>query len=312
MTPPVPPADLEPPRLLVLRQGSYRLVLAPDIGGSIASFSSHDGPREHHWLRPASPAALMAREPLGMASFPMVPWCNRIRAGRSTYGGRPVALAPNFAGTPHTMHGVGWQRPWGVGDCAAAAAELHLAHEADAFWPYRFTSTQRFTLAATGELTVDIDVVNRDSVPMPAGLGHHPYLPRRTAARLQASTAALWAADAETMPTALAAPPVVAALDQGTAVRGLTLDNNFTGWSRHAHIGWDDDGTELTLWAEAPLDYLVVYTPARLDYFCVEPASNTTDWMNLAQRGVGAVGGHLLAPGERLVGRFGLRPHEAS
>jgi aldose 1-epimerase len=40
----------------------------------------------------------------------------------------------------------------------------------------------------------------------------------------------------------------------------------------------------------------------------MEPVSNCTDWMNLAQQGIGPVGGTMLAPGETLVGRFELRP----
>ena len=46
------------------------------------------------------------------ASFPLVPFVNRIRGGRFTFRGREVRLAPNMAGDPSPLHGQGWLNPW--------------------------------------------------------------------------------------------------------------------------------------------------------------------------------------------------------
>jgi aldose 1-epimerase len=65
----------------------------------------------------------------------------------------------------------------------------------------------------------------------------------------------------------------------------------------------------LTLEAEPPLDYFVLYCPRGYDYFCAEPVSQCTDWLNLMpQYGRGPLGGARLAPGETLTARFALRP----
>ena len=48
------------------------------------------------------------------ASFPLVPYVNRIRGGRFTFRGREVRLAPNMAGDPSPLHGQGWLSPWQV------------------------------------------------------------------------------------------------------------------------------------------------------------------------------------------------------
>ena len=52
-----------------------------------------------------------------MASFPLLPWCNRIRDGRAQFGGRDIAIAPGHPASPsgkHPLHGIGWLRPWQV------------------------------------------------------------------------------------------------------------------------------------------------------------------------------------------------------
>jgi aldose 1-epimerase len=198
-----------------------------------------------------------------------------------------------------------------VGAAEPAHATLTFSHvpRLTTDWPYRFDAEQHFWLDASAGLTVELMIVNLDDEPMPAGIGHHPYVPRRGDTRLTADVDAMWESDAQVLPTQLIRPPLLAALRQGVALQGLDLDNNFTGWSRRARVDWPDTGTALELVAEAPLDHFVIFCPPGFDHFCIEPVSNCTDWMNLAQRGPAQVGGQLLAPGERLRARFALQPH---
>jgi aldose 1-epimerase len=52
--------------------------------------------------------------------------------------------------------------------------------------------------------------------------------------------------------------------------------------------------------AEAPLDFLVVYTPPARPFFCAEPVSHVTDAFNLEAAGRTDTGARALAPGETL------------
>jgi aldose 1-epimerase len=309
---------LTQPSLLVLAAGELRVVLAPEVGGSIAAFSRRwqDGTRrrELHWLRPATATGLAWRNPLDMASFPLVPFCNRIRDGRASFEGRQIAMPPNHPGedAPHPLHGLGWLQPWHVETASEAEAVLTLAVEATPSWPWRFSSRQDFVLHERA-LEVTIAVRNNDSVAMPLGLGHHPYFPHHAGTRLTSASQAIWRTDAEVMPTSLDAGEPVAALREGVELARLDLDNNFTGWQRSARVEWRADvhgpSRSLTMEAEPPLDYFVLYCPPGLDYFCAEPVSQCTDWLNLlASQGEAAVGGARLAPGETLSARFMLRP----
>jgi aldose 1-epimerase len=162
-------------------------------------------------------------------------------------------------------------------------------------------------------LRVTMTATNEDSAPMPLGIGHHPYFPHHRGTRVTSPAEAMWTGDAEVMPVALEQGGPVAALREGVELSELDLDNNFVGWQHSTRIEWPADlhgpARALTMEAEAPLDYFVLYCPRGYDYFCAEPVSQCTDWLNLLPRyGRGPLGGARLAPGESLTVRFVLRP----
>jgi aldose 1-epimerase len=302
----------EAPGLLSLRCGNLVLELVPEIGGSIAALYQQQEHARFDWLRPASPQSLVQRNAEGMASFPLVPFCNRIRNGTVENATRRISMPPNRGTSPHTIHGVGWQRPWIVESFGQRHAVLALDC-VSSIWPYRFHARQRFALS-DNRLDVVIEVENRDTVAMPLGIGHHPYLPHRPGTFLQTEVAQVWTSDEEVMPLGLEKAPVVDQLRRGVLLREVVADNNFVGWNRSAHVVWPGAGPQgsnasLTMSAESPLDYFVMYSPAGQDHFCIEPVSNCTDWLNLQGYPSAALGGALLEPGETFSGRFSFSLH---
>jgi aldose 1-epimerase len=297
--------------LVRLAAGSLHLVLAPDAGGAVAAFYGERHGARFDWLRPAGADALARRDLFAMASFPLLPWCNRIRDGRAHFGGRDIAIAPGHPAAPsgrHPLHGIGWLRPWRVAKATPTCVRLELTVEADVQWPWRFEASQLFELDPA-ELRCALTLTNLDTSPMPAGIGHHPYFPHRAGTRLQAQTAAMWRGDAEVMPVALERTAEVARLREGAQLSDLDLDNNFTGWQRQARIEWPLDSRALVMTAESPLDFFVLYCPRGADHFCAEPVSQCTDALNLsANHGPEEVGGAVLAPGASITGCWALRP----
>lgn len=282
-----------------LRLGELRLQLLPAIGGAVSAFYSERDGAQHHWLRPASAAAVADAVPTGMACFPLLPFCNRIRDGRFRFDDRDIVLPPNALPSPHALHGSGWQQPWTVAAHDAASATLEQTHARGA-WPWQFHASQHVQLSEEGA-TLVLTVRNDDSTPMPLGVGFHPYMPLRDATRLTAHVDAIWHSDSALLPTTLAHAPVIDQLREGVATADLLLDNNFTGWDHRARIDYlAADGAvarTLVLAAEAPLDFLVIYAPPGEDHFCVEPVSNCTDWPNFPASAHASVGGAVLSPG---------------
>ena len=286
------------------------MALAPEVGGSIAALYTADTATDlpqldpygaFHWLRPATPAALQARDPLRMASFPLVPWCNRIRDGRAEVHGQHLQL-PSRGGMDHAIHGLGWQEAWQVVAHTPHSATLEYAYTGGA-WPWAFTARQSFTLTAHG-LHCALSLRNDSPQTMPAALGHHPYFPHRPGTRLRCAVDSMWESDADMLPLRRGQPAFLPALRHGIALSELHLDNNFTGWDRRFAIDWSAQGQQLALTADAPLDYFVLFCPQGADHFCAEPVSNCTDWLNRPQDRF--VGGSELAAGATLACGFQL------
>ena len=279
---------------ITLRQGELGVTLAPGIGGSIAGFWSDARGTALDLLRPTSADALSRGDPGGLSSFPLVPWSNRIRAGRFTFGGKRVDLTPNLRG--HAIHGLGHRMSWTVMDRGLSQAVLEHRHAAGE-WPWSYRATQRIALTPAG-LDVEMVVTNDSETTMPAGLGWHPYFPRTASTTLHARVTGLWLTDSEILPTVCVTPPPDRDPRRGLAVDRVALDNVFVGWDQEAVITWPERRARLRLTARGALATLVVYTPPGEAFFCAEPVSHITEAFNLAAAGQLDTGMLRLAPGE--------------
>lgn len=307
---------IDDPSLIVLTSGDTTLVVAPDVGGSIAAYyetvREKTSQRVLHWLRPATRDALAACDPLRMASFPLFPYCNRIRDARFEFGGRAIDLSADGNAFAHALHGHAWRRPWRVGERTAASVELHFEHVPDPAssgdWPFRYRASQRIELLGDA-LHVTLAAQNLSGGPMPFGMGHHPYYPRTANTRITAHVGQMWHTDEAVLPTHLGPHPAVDALKHGMSADAFDLDNNFSGWSREATVAWRDERRQVTLTADAPFDHLVVFAPANDAQLCVEPVTNTTDCFNANGLPMRERAGYrVLGDGETISGKLVWTP----
>ena len=173
-------------------------------------------------------------------------------------------------------------------------------------WPWPYRARQHYALTPDA-LEVTISVSNMADEPMPAGLGLHPYFVRTPESKLTTGVEEVWLSDDAAMPTEKVPVPEEWDLN-GMNPNDAVLDNNFSGWSRTASIEWPDRSARLTLTGADLFEFLVVYTPAGEDFFCVEPVSNTLDAFNLTEQGRTDVGGAVVGPGETLSGSVRFAP----
>ncbi|HEY7433516.1 MAG TPA: aldose 1-epimerase [Methylomirabilota bacterium] len=284
--------------LITLRADDAALELAPEAGGAVTRYWLERGAVTREWLRPTPAGALRAGNVYQAAAFPLVPYSNRIRAGRFSFRGRAVVQPLNRPPEPHAIHGHGWQARWRPIEVRATEARLEYRHPAGD-WPWAYHAIQRFSLTPSS-LTIELGLSNQSVEPMPAGLGWHPYFPRTPRATITADVSAIWQTDEEQMPIEPTAPPPAADPGRGVTPDAVALDNCFVGWSRRATIEWPELGARLVMRAAPPLDCLVVYTPPGRPFFCAEPVSHVTDAFNLADAGRTDSGMLVLEPGESL------------
>jgi aldose 1-epimerase len=263
--------------VITLQCGNARALVAPDYGGAIAGWTI--GPRR--LFRMPLPAAVLLGDVHGMACFPLLPYANRIGNGQFVWQESRYDVRRNLPGHPHSLHGVGWQRPWQVAHLSDTDIELHLAFKPRPSttddWPFAFDATQQIALAEDG-LRIGLRLTNRHGGPAPAGIGVHPYFPRGRAATLTFHADGVWQNDPTLLPRVHRALPQDWNHAAGRPVGSVVLDNCFTNWPCHASIAWDGYGVAIE--ADPVFSHLQVYTPRGEDFFCVEPVSHRPDAIN--------------------------------
>ncbi|NYZ12168.1 aldose 1-epimerase [Azospirillum sp. RWY-5-1] len=299
------------PDILNLTAGPLTCALCPRVGGSIARLVLDTAAGPVDLLRPTPDRALPEGSFGGgtadqFASFPLVPFSNRIAQGRFTFDGRPVRLPCPPPHAPHAIHGHGWAAPWRLDAADGRSARLVYSHPADS-WPWRYTAVQTLALDPEG-LSVGMEMTNDSDAPMPAGLGVHPYFPKPPGTRLTARAGSVWLNGPTILPERRAPVPPEWDFSTGATMDGVVIDNGFPGWDGTAVVSWPDRGLALTMRADPLFRHLIVYAPPGGDFMCVEPVSHMTDAVN--RRDVPDSGFTVLAPGERLAGsvRLSVRP----
>jgi aldose 1-epimerase len=263
-----------------LHAGALRLAVRADIGGAIAGLWHRGTPI----LRSSEPAALASARESGC--FPLVPYSNRLGYRHFRWKGREYTTQPNFDDNPHSLHGIAWLRPWDMVSHSAQEVVLRLRHAPDAHWPFAFEASQYFTLTQH-TLSLQMAITNTGDVAQPAGLGWHPYFPKRARSRMHIELSDRWETDATQLPIRKLAQPGI-----DSDVAHLDFDNCFEGWKGPARIRDEKFSLQLT----SSLPYLVVYTPQDKDYFCVEPVSHVSNAIHMADPA--AHGLRTLQPGQ--------------
>ncbi len=252
---------------LELRAGDLRLVLRPDLGGTVAGLWQGALPV----MRSSEGAELASARAAGC--FPLVPYSNRLGYRRFRWLGQDHTTAPNFDDSPHSLHGVAWHRAWSVESASVDQAELRYVHTPDAHWPFAFDVRQRFVLG-THTLEMHLVFSNTATTAQPVGLGWHPYFPKRPRSRLHIELTDRWESDASGLPTRRVPQPGI-----DGDIAHMAFDNCFEGWKGPARLRDEKMSVKLT----SSLPYLVVYTPALKDYYCVEPVSHVNNALHMSE-----------------------------
>jgi aldose 1-epimerase len=268
---------------LELHAHGWSLQAFPNLGGSIGLLQ-HEG-RDIFRRAPAN-----VSDVLETGCFPLVPYANRIGCGTFAFRGQTCRLPPNLGDHPHSLHGIGWHRPWRVMEQTSAALALVHRHPGESGWPWPYTAEQRIRLEPR-VATIELLLCNTGHSSMPAGLGLHPYFPLDESTHLRFQSNRVWLTDATVLPTVPADPAHFGDWSEGQDAAGPTLiDNAYDGWPGLAELKCP--GADLQLAAKGA-DILQVYRPPGGDFICLEPVTHLPDAIN---RG----GMDVLEPGERL------------
>jgi aldose 1-epimerase len=295
--------------VLLLENDHWQVGLVPTTGGSVAFGRVNIGGHWRDVMRP-TPEALLASVP-DTASYPLVPWSNRILHGKLAWAGRTYQLRVNH-GDGNAIHGTASEYPWSVVESSPTHAVLEFVSRDVYGVNFPWTFTARFTYRLEGDAFVwTYGLTNTDHETFPAGFGHHPYFERSvagsTTAHLQLNVATAYEAEGcipfgeagEIRPDA--------DFRASRQIGGAFVDDCYTDRTSPtlATITWPG-ALELDMVADDLLSHAVVYIPDGKPFFAVEPVSNANDAFNLAERGIHSANLLLVQPGQTVTASFSL------
>ena len=283
--------------MIELRAGPLRCELHPELGGAVAGLWRNDVPV----LRSTPAAQLQSARQSGC--YALVPFSNRVGHATIEWQGTQLPLVRNNGDEPHAIHGIGWQRPWTVLDSDATSAMLSYEHRADAGWPFAFDCSHTYRLTPQG-LEMTLALTNQSNKPAPAGLGWHPWFPKRAGSRLAFTATGRWEMGPDKLPT-------VRKPSQGVDADAASLDVD------HCHDGWNGVAELrdplLHVRVRSGLSRLVVFTHPSRDEIAIEPVSHVNNAVHLYAQGASAadLGLAILQPGESVIAQMAIEVEPA-
>ena len=282
-----------PSDTLTLSSPHLELQLSPSIGGAISRLAFLDAGNATSILRDSHTPL---ENVLGAASFPLVPYVNRVRDGSFIFRGQSVSMAPNMAGDPSPLHGHGWLNPWSVEEASESRAVLSYRHAPDE-WPWSYEARQEFRIEEA-VLWIGLTCRNTSGEPMPCGLGQHPYFPCSASTLIETGVTHAWTVDEQVLPVEKV--PASGRYDlSNRLICGQDLDNGFGGWSGRALMDDPAWPFELEL-SSLQARFFQIYSPASGGIFVAEPVSHANAAMNAPEADWPELGLRVLDPGEEM------------
>ena len=255
----------------------------------------------------------------GARGLPLVPWPNRLRAGRYAFDGQEHVLPLDEPERGNAIHGLARSVSWTPVDVADDRVTMAVTLWPRAGWPFTLSVSVEYALGPAG-LVVTTVAEGTGAGDVPYAGGHHPYLTVGTAtvdeAELHLPARTWLPTDDDQVPTGTAEVAGTPLDFRSPALLGdAKIDHAFTDLARgtdgraSAVLRNPADGREAELWVDGAYGWLEVFTGDALDQparrrrgLAVEPMTAPP---NALQTGEGVV---RLAPGDVHAARWGIVP----
>ncbi len=293
--------------LQVIENEFWQIGILPETGSSTAFGRVRRGESWLDVMRPT--AASDYGNSSNCASFIMLPWANRIRAGQFRFNGVDYQLELS-SGDGTAIHGAARKLAWQVvhADQTRIVNSFDSADYEQINFPFKFSARAEFWLEGV-DFRMRLTLTNDDRQPFPAGFGHHPYFVRDPENRVQLQI------DCDTyyeMQEAMAVAPAVPLTPRldFRQLRPLNTDefnDVYTARTAEAAYRIAYPPVSVAMLADPLFQHVVLYTPLGKPFFAVEPQTNANDGFNLFDQGMAGTGVFVLQPGESNSGDVTLR-----
>ncbi len=286
--------------LVILQNEHLEVGIAPFCGGSLAYLRTK-GEAPFDLLRPASATALQKKDPNGMAMFPMLPFTHRIKGGKFTYWGITRQVPVNQTGIPDPIHGDGWKTAWTVQNKTSTSVTLAMKHDkSEKGYPFSYEAELIYTL--DGDILKTTVVLKNTSVlPMPCGIGLHPFFVKTPNITLRFGTKNVWSHLDDPIDRPYKTPAEWS-FETPREIKDAEFDTCFGGFDGTAEVIWPKFKKAVEMRSDEVFNHVVLYTPPRKNFVCLEPTTMANNAFNLASEGIVGTGIQSIGPNETISG----------
>jgi aldose 1-epimerase len=295
--------------------GGYRAV-ATEVGAGLRLLE-HTADGEVRPLIAGYPEDQPAHHGAGQI---LLPWANRVAAGRYTFDGDARQLDLTEPALGNAIHGLTRWLPWRVAEHTADSVRLELSLFPHPGYPHTLELAVQYRVGTDG-LAVGIYARNTGVHPAPYGFGAHPYitpgvppeegradewtlhLPAERYLAVDERMIPCGGFDVDSSPYDFRKPRSLAGCALDTAFGGLQRELDGIGRIRLSSPG----GSAVTLWLGRGLEWVQVFTGdalaggARRAAVAIEPMSAPPDAFN------SGTDLKRLEPGDTVVHRWGVQ-----
>ena len=277
--------------MVQIKNEVIEIQINPNQGAALQSFSY----KGKDVLRPADQNP---QTPQQQSLFLMLPYCSYIKDGHFNYFGISRRVPTNQPGSTYPIHGDAWQAKWTPQKQTETSAVFTYQHTKDNGFPFDYTATVMYTLNKN-QLQITLSIYNPSVLPMPFGMGVHPYFLHPENAKLNFVSSHIWHHKNDPIFDRPYPTP-----DQWNFSKDQTIkedfDTAFGGWDGIASVCYPDQNIKIDIAAQDIFHHIILYAPKGADFFCLEPVSNTPDAFNLAAYGVIGTGIQSVGGGQTI------------
>ncbi len=273
---------------IILKNNKISVGILPECGGSL-SFLKY---MNLDILRTTNEKQ---SDPNQSSLFVMIPYASFISNGKFPYFGITRSLVANSNISSYPIHGDVWQKKLQLIQQSDNLVELTLVHKKEEGFPYNYTAGIIYELQDE-KLLITLKLKNDTPLPMPYGLGIHPFFKNTPKTKIQYNSKNIWYQDDDPI---MGHPyPISKDLNfnDPKPLPRTGLNISVDNWDGIAKI--IQDNYSVTIQADNSFGHLTLYAPRGKDFFCLEPVSHTPDAFNLAAQGIVGTGIQTLGPNE--------------
>ncbi len=292
---------------VILSNQYIHLGVMPELGASLSHLTyktAHGSDKEI--LRPLLKKSDHTYDVNDAAMFLMLPYCGRIRGGCFPYWGIVRKVPKNQPGISDPIHGDGWKTKWHIIQQTTNSLTLQMQHKKeDGGYPFSYEAQIAYTLQDR-QLAIQITLTNPTVLPMPCGMGIHPFFTKTKDVILEFETRHVWSNENDPIFDRPYPCPQDWDFSSGKALNHMVFDTCFGGFKEKATLTYPSDGITVHMTTDDLFHHVVLYAPRGKDFFCLEPTTMASNAFNLASNGVIGTGIKSIGPKQNLTGRIML------